>query len=99
MARRPTSGPSASPRRRVSSGFKPSSAWPHIEELIESGGNINIGRIAPIACAAIAADDHKMLAALVRRNGETFSELMQRLDRAVDKAMNHDAFTDEINAQ
>jgi hypothetical protein len=40
-----------------------------------------------------------MLAALVRRNDESFAELMQRLDEAVDKAMNHDAYTDEINAR
>jgi hypothetical protein len=97
VARRPAIRASKSPRR-VSGSFKPSSAWPHIEAFIESGGNINIGRIAPIACAAIAADDHTMLAALVRRKAETFSELMARLDQAVDQALNHDAFTDEINS-
>jgi hypothetical protein len=96
VARRPATG-SGKPTRRLSGDFKPSSAWPHIEEFIESGGNINIGPIAPIECAAVAADPHGMLAALVRRSGETFNELMQRLEHAVDVAMNHDAFTDEIN--
>ena len=99
MARRPVSRPSAASRRRVSGDFKASSAWPHIEELIECGGNISIGRIAPIACAAVASDDHGMLAALVRGKGEAFNALMLRLDQAVDNAMNHDAFTDEINAR
>jgi len=40
-----------------------------------------------------------MLAALVRREGESFNELMHRLDRALDQAINFDAYTDEINAQ
>jgi hypothetical protein len=38
-----------------------------------------------------------MIAALVRRKGESFNDLVQRLDHAVDMAMNHDAVTDEIN--
>ena len=96
MARRPASG-SGKPTRGLSGDFKPSSPWPHIEEFIESGGHISIGRIAPIKCAAVASDDHNMLAALSRNPGETFNELMNRLDRAVDLAINHDAQTDEIN--
>jgi len=99
VARRPINRPPAASRRRVRDNFTPSSGWPHIEAFVESGGNISIGRVAPIECAAVAADDHGMLAALVRRNDETFASLMQRLDDAVDKAMNHDAFTDEINVR
>jgi hypothetical protein len=85
------------PTRRLSGDFTPSSAWPHLEEFVESGGNIQIGPIAPIKCAAVAADPHGMIAALVRRNGESFNDLIHRLDHAVDMAMNHDAPTDEIN--
>ncbi len=96
MARRPTAGP-GKPTRRLSADFAPSSAWPHIEEFVESGGNIQIGPIAPIECAAVAADPHGMIAALVRRKGESFNDLVLRLDHAVDMAMNHDAPTDEIN--
>jgi hypothetical protein len=96
VARRPTTGP-GKPTRGLSGKFTPSSAWPHIEEFVESGGNIQIGRIAPIKCAAVAADPHGMIAALVRRNGESFNDLIHRLDHAVDMAMNHDAPTDEIN--
>jgi len=98
VARRPATG-SRKPPRRISGDFKPSSPWPHIEEFIESGGNINIGPIAPIECAAVAADHHGMIAALVRRSTETFNDLMRRLDHAVDLAMNQDAITDEINAR
>ena len=98
MARRPA-GRSARPTRRLSGPFTPTSAWPHIETFIEDGGHISIGPIAPIDCAAIAADHHSMLAALVRRPSETFADLMRRLDHAVDLAMNHDATTDEITAR
>jgi hypothetical protein len=38
-----------------------------------------------------------MLAAFSRNPGETFNELMHRLDQAVDPAINHGALTDEIN--
>ena len=96
MARR-TTGQPRKPSRRVAGEFKPSSSWPHVEEVVEYGGNITIGTIPPIECAAVAADHHSMLAALVRRDGETFHDLMIRLDHAVDLAINHDALTDEIN--
>ena len=96
MARRPTAAP-GKPARRLTGDFTPSSAWPNIEEFVESGGNIHIGPIAPIACAAVAADPHGMIAALVRHKGESFNDLLLRLDHAVDMAMNHDAPTDEIN--
>jgi hypothetical protein len=77
----------------VSGDFAPTSAWPHIEEFVDSGGNIEIGPIKPIECAAAASDPHGMIAALVRRKGESFNDLIQRLDHAVDMAMNHDAPT------
>jgi hypothetical protein len=96
VARRPAARP-GKPPRRLSSDFTPSSAWPHIEEFVDSGGNIQIGPIAPIECAAVAADPHGMIAALIRRKGESFNDLVNRLDHAVDMAVNHDAPTDEIN--
>lgn len=73
------------------------SPWPHIEELVECGGNITIGRIAPIECAAVAADESNMLAALTRKKGENLLDLLERLDRAVRKATEEGKFTDEIN--
>lgn len=96
MARRPASR-SPSPLRRITGAFTPSSIWPHIEEFVESGGHITIGPMPPIQCAAVAADHHNMLAALKRHDGETFNDLMHRLDHAVDLVMNQDALIDEIN--
>ncbi len=45
----------------------------NIEALIDDGGEITIGSIGPIACAATAADGHNALAMLVRRDGETLA--------------------------
>jgi hypothetical protein len=71
---------------------------PTLEEFVIHGdGQISIGAIKPIACAAIANDEHNMLAALVRRPDETLQQLLERLDRAVQLALDDDVFTDEIN--
>ena len=75
-----------------------SSPWPNIEALIADGGQISVGRISPIPCAAVASDDHDMLAALVRRPEESLEELLRRLDTAIAKAVDTSDFTDEINA-
>lgn len=69
----------------------------HVENFIFGDGQITLGRIGPIACAAVAADGSNMLAALVRRKGETLNELLARLDDAIDQAVNEDIFVDEIN--
>jgi len=69
-----------------------------IEALIEDGGDITIGRIGPIQCAATAADGHNVLAMLVRRDGETLRELIKRLDRAIEQFYETDQPVDEINS-
>jgi hypothetical protein len=89
---------SRKPTRRIIGEFKPSSPWPHIEEFLESGGNIQVGRIAPLDYVAVASDEHTMLAALTRNTRETVMELIKRLDTAVDQAVNHDTLIDEINS-
>jgi hypothetical protein len=97
MARRRRAQSQPSTRRLKPKAPAPSSPWPNIEAFVEYDGNISIGRIEPIDCAAIASDENNMLAALVRRRGETFTQLLDRLDHAIDLAVNHDTFTDEIN--
>lgn len=42
-------------------------------------------------------DAHGMLAALVRHKDETLINLLDRLDTALDAALTHQIFTDEIN--
>ena len=70
---------------------------PNIEFLIDGNGEITIGAIASIPCAATAADEDQCLAMLVRRDGETLGQLLVRLDRAVEIAAEDEAFNDEIN--
>jgi hypothetical protein len=70
---------------------------PNIEFLIDGNGEITIGAIASIPCAATAADEDQCLAMLVRRDGETLGQLLIRLDRAVEIDAEDEAFIDEIN--
>ncbi|MDZ7652434.1 MAG: hypothetical protein U5L03_07745 [Burkholderiaceae bacterium] len=69
----------------------------NIEALIDDGGEITVGSIGPIACAATAADGHNALAMLVRRDGETLAALLKRLDRAIARYYDSGKTTDEIN--
>jgi hypothetical protein len=72
--------------------------WPNITELLDqAGGHISIGRMPPIEGAAVAVNDQTLVAGLIRRNGETFSDLLQRLDTAIGKALHEGVTTNEIN--
>jgi hypothetical protein len=70
----------------------------NIVELIECDGQITLGHVAPVRnCVATATDEAQCLAMLVRRDGETLDELLQRLDSAIADAYENDRFADEIN--
>jgi hypothetical protein len=72
--------------------------WPHITALLDQkGGHITIGRMPPIENAAIAVNDQALIASLVRREGESFPELLQRLDAAIGKALHEGTVTNEVN--
>jgi len=75
--------------------FDPS-ALPHIADLIDYG-EITVGVIDPVGCVATATDGSNCLAMLVRRDGETLSQLLIRLDLAIARAFVDDIFTDEVN--
>ena len=85
MARRRRSERRPSTRRLKPKAPAPSSPWPNIEAFVEYDGNVSVGLLYPIGCAAVASDEHNMLAALVRRPGETFHQLLDRLDHAIDR--------------
>ena len=71
----------------------------NIAALIESGGEITLGRLDAIGkCVATATDDAKCLCMLVRREGESLDALLLRLDAAIVDAYENDHFTDEVNA-
>ena len=71
----------------------------NISWLVMNGGDVTLGRVGPVACAATASDEEQCLAMLVRRPGESLSELLGRLDAAIHNAHENQVFTDEINAQ
>lgn len=69
----------------------------NIDALVKGGGDVTIGRIGPVRCAAAASDGHRPLAMLVRRSRESLEDLLERLDRAIGKAWDDDEYIDEIN--
>lgn len=72
-------------------------ALANIAELLDNGGQITIGAIVPVACAAVAIQERRTLAMLQRKRGETLDALLQRLDGAVGAAFETDETIDEIN--
>jgi hypothetical protein len=85
-------------RTRVSAYRAPRAAidLPAIAALIEAGGDITVGRLAEIPCAATAADSDQCLAMLVQRDGESLPQLLLRLDAAI-AAFDEDGPIDEVN--
>jgi len=71
--------------------------WKHIDALVTGGGDVTLGRIGPVRCAAVAADEDQQLAALVRKRRESLEDFLSRLDTAIEDAQEHDQFIDEIN--
>ncbi len=76
---------------------KPTPRWPNIELLIKDGGDVSIGRVGPVRCVASAADPHQQLAMLARRPRESFEALLTRLDEALESAVEHGEYIDEVN--
>ena len=71
--------------------------WTHLDVLMEAGGQITLGRMAPLDGVAVAADDHNLYAVLRRKPEETFTEFLQRLDEAVGIAQNGGPRANEID--
>jgi hypothetical protein len=75
----------------------PSRRWSQIEWLVDDEGEITIGRVGGIRCAAVASDGHNALAMLVRQPKESLEGLLTRLNEAIRLAAEEDTYTDEIN--
>lgn len=69
----------------------------NIESLVLNGGELTLGEIGPVPCAATACDEAQCLAMLVLGKDETIAQLLQRLDSAIEDAWEHQIFADEIN--
>jgi hypothetical protein len=88
--------------RRASSARKsgPSTPWPTIEEFLDAEqGTISLGAIndASLGYTAVASDEHDMLVALVRNRGETLHQLLDRLEKVLEPAIEEQIYVDEIN--
>jgi hypothetical protein len=64
---------------------------------MDSGGQIMLGTVKPLAGAAVAHDGKKTLAMLHRRAAEAVADLMIRLDAAIATAQYTGSRVDEIN--
>ena len=84
--------------RLESYGERAGAAMKNIEALINDGGEITLGAIGGIDCAATAADGHNSLVMLVRRKGETLNALLRRLDKAISAVRDGGDPIDEINS-
>ena len=51
----------------------------------------------PIEGTAVAVTETELIASRVRRDGESFPELLQRLDAAIGKALHGGVVTNEVN--
>lgn len=72
-------------------------SWENIDFLIQHDGEVTLGGVGPIRCAAIAVNSESCLAMLVRRPQETLHAFLDRLDGAIEDAQEREIFVDEIN--
>jgi hypothetical protein len=69
---------------------------PYLEELTQHG-QITLGNVRPVGCVAVAHDGRQTVSMLLRREGETVTQLLTRLDVAIAKALTEGIRTDEVN--
>jgi hypothetical protein len=61
----------------------PSGPWGALQALMDDGGQVTMGAVGEIRAAAVASMPQGMLAGMMRRNGESWGDLLLRLDEAV----------------
>ena len=85
------------PKTTEAAASTASSALAHIQTIVDRGGQIMIGTIAPIKGAAVAHDGKKTLAMLRRRPHEAITDLLTRLHAAIATAQATGSRVDDIN--
>lgn len=97
-SRRPTPG-SVAGVAAVATGAatRAASTLAHIQAVIDGGGQIMLGSVAPIKGAAVAHDGKQTLVMLRRRPHEAIPDLLARLDTAIATARSTGSRVDEIN--
>jgi hypothetical protein len=68
----------------------------YLEELMQHG-QITVGNVCPVGFVAVAHDGRQTVSMLLRREGETATQLLTRLDLAIAKAFTEGIRTDEVN--
>ena len=74
----------------------PDETLPHIVELLQYG-QITMSNVRSVGCVAVAHDGRQTVSMLLRRQGETVTQLLTRLDLAIAKALTEGIRTDEVN--
>ena len=69
---------------------------PYIGELMKYG-QITLANLREVGCVAVAHDGRQTVSMLLRRQRETVTQLLTRLDLAVGKALTEGIRTDEVN--
>ena len=69
----------------------------NIEALVDGDGQVTLGYMGPVGCVAVANEESNTLAMLRRRPGESLTELLERLDHAIERAIEYDEYVDEVN--
>lgn len=84
---------SASPGSTEESGLK----LGNLEELLDCEGEVGLGRMGPVREGAAASEFRHDLALLARRRGESWVDLLRRLDWAVGQVRDGGERIDEVN--
>lgn len=72
----------------------------NLEAFIDSGrGQVTIGPIKPVRCAALASQGRTALVTLVRRDGETIGDLLARLDASLGRVAEERVRIDEVSTR
>lgn len=67
-----------------------------LDGFVRSGGTIDIGRFDDFECAAVAADPRTVWVVLVRRDGESLVQLLDRLERRLSRCLMHGSPYNEL---
>ncbi len=75
----------------------PSGPWGALQALMDDGGQVTLGAISGIPAAAVASMPKGMLAGLMRREGESWNDLLLRLNDAVMQAVVENSVINELH--
>jgi hypothetical protein len=87
---------SGSTQQSTQAGPSWGGSWPHLAALAGRGGHIVFGYVAPIQGVAVATEGTRVHATLLRGEGETFDQVLARLDAAIGESLRTGAPVNEL---